>query len=153
MKLVWRDDIYELLLHNDELRICKNGDDQEPIPITFDGDRVQTPDGRFQFAAIRDRKGIWVTAAGTTGYLEFARPDAGSATHDEEIRSPMTGTVVSIHVKAGDSVQAGDLLSVVTAMKMEFRIESPRDGEVEGVNHEVGDLVDLGDILIQLVQE
>jgi biotin carboxyl carrier protein len=68
----------------------------------------------------------------------------------DEIRSPMTGTVVSVAAKPGDAVQPGQVLVVVAAMKMEFRIEAPGPGRVEAVECSPGQKVELGAVLVRL---
>jgi biotin carboxyl carrier protein len=105
--------------------------------------------GAGRVELVRDRTGIWVWAEGVTAHLRPAGAGVGAGSQDE-IRSPMTGRVVSVSVKAGDAVKAGSPVAVVAAMKMEFRIEAPRDGVVKEVACKPGDRVDLGAVLIQM---
>lgn len=54
----------------------------------------------------------------------------------------VSGAVVVIPVKLGDLVQAGDVLMVLTSMKMESPLTAPRDGEVVAIaDYKVGDTV------------
>jgi propionyl-CoA carboxylase alpha chain len=64
--------------------------------------------------------------------------------------SPLPGTVVSVHVGAGDEVADGDLLVVVEAMKMEHRITARAGATVTEVLVGPGDRVDAGDLLVAL---
>lgn len=48
-----------------------------------------------------------------------------------EIKAPMPGMVLRIKVKPGDTVQQGDSLLILEAMKMENEIKSPRSGIVQ----------------------
>ena len=57
-----------------------------------------------------------------------ARRARGGA--DEEVVSPMQGTVLAVKVAEGDEVRAGQVLCVVEAMKMENEIVAHRDGVV-----------------------
>ncbi len=150
VKFVWRNEIIEAVLENGELHLSRDGRERETFEARIDGDRVITPAGRFRFAVAPTRDGVWVTAEGVTAFLEYPKPTAAAGAANDEIRSPMTGNVVSVNVAPGDAVKEGDLLAVVSAMKMEFRIESPRDGEVESVSCAVDQLVDLGAILVRL---
>ncbi len=61
--------------------------------------------------------------------------------------APMPGTVLAVHVKAGDTVTAGQLLMIVEAMKMEHRITAPHAGVVDDVRARRGDQVSGGDLL------
>lgn len=51
----------------------------------------------------------------------------------EVVTSPMPGTIVSLSVKVGDSVKAGDILLVLESMKIQNEIPSPRDGKVKEI--------------------
>ncbi len=62
----------------------------------------------------------------------------------------MPGTILSIAVKAGDSVKAGQVLLILEAMKMENEIVAPRDGTVSRVAVTKGASVNTGDLLVVL---
>ena len=64
--------------------------------------------------------------------------------------SPLPGTVLSVHVNAGDSVVAGQLMVVVEAMKMEHSIAAVTDASVAEVCVAAGDRVDTGQLLVRL---
>ncbi len=64
--------------------------------------------------------------------------------------SPLPGTVLSVHVAAGDTVSDGDVLVVVEAMKMEHKICAVADATVAEVLFAAGDRVDSGDLLVRL---
>jgi biotin carboxyl carrier protein len=68
----------------------------------------------------------------------------------EEIRSPITGKVVSIKVQEGQRVKKGDALAVISAMKMEIILSSPDDAIVEWVFKKEGELVNKDEIVIKL---
>jgi biotin carboxyl carrier protein len=51
---------------------------------------------------------------------------------DAGVMAPMPATVVAINATAGQSVNEGDTLIVLEAMKMELPIKSPRSGHREG---------------------
>ena len=65
--------------------------------------------------------------------------------------SPLPGTVIALHVAAGDVVERGQLLMVVEAMKMEHKIVAPDDVTIAAVRFAVGDRVDTGDVLVDFV--
>ncbi len=62
---------------------------------------------------------------------------------------PMPGLVLSINVEAGQSVQAGDALAVVEAMKMENILRAERDGTVAAVKAAAGDSLAVDDIILE----
>ena len=63
---------------------------------------------------------------------------------------PLPGTVIAVHVAAGDQVVDGQLLMVVEAMKMEHKIVAAVASTVTEVRFAVGDRVDSGDLLVAL---
>ena len=64
------------------------------------------------------------------------------------VTAPMSGKVLSLKVKVGESVKEGDLLLVLEAMKMENEILAPKSGIVKEIKVNEGDIVDGGDILL-----
>ena len=52
---------------------------------------------------------------------------------EEEIRASLPGTILSVNVKCGDEVKAGDLLLVHEAMKMKNQVRAPFDGIIKAV--------------------
>ncbi len=66
---------------------------------------------------------------------------------EQDIRSPLQATVVQWLVQAGETCQAGDVLVILEAMKMEHEVRSRASGRVKAQQFSVGDLVDEGDVL------
>ncbi|MCL1594234.1 MAG: hypothetical protein M3132_07790 [Actinomycetia bacterium] len=64
------------------------------------------------------------------------------------LEAPMQGTIVKIHKKAGESVEAGEAVCVLEAMKMENEIKAPSSGEIVDLRVQVGDTVSPGAILM-----
>jgi acetyl-CoA/propionyl-CoA carboxylase, biotin carboxylase, biotin carboxyl carrier protein len=67
------------------------------------------------------------------------------------VRSPMQGTVLKLSVETGGEVQAGQVLAIVEAMKMENEIIARHAGAVESVAVAEGDQVTSGQELLRLV--
>lgn len=64
------------------------------------------------------------------------------------ITAPMAGKIVSVRVKNGDSVKAGDVLCILEAMKMENEIVARSGGHVQEVRVSEGMSVNEGDVLV-----
>jgi acetyl-CoA/propionyl-CoA carboxylase biotin carboxyl carrier protein len=62
----------------------------------------------------------------------------------------MQATVVKLNVREGDSVQEGDLVLVLEAMKMEQPITAHRAGKVQGIGVKVGDTISSGTKLLEI---
>jgi acetyl-CoA/propionyl-CoA carboxylase biotin carboxyl carrier protein len=70
------------------------------------------------------------------------------STGDGVVSAPMQGTIVKIHKKAGESVEAGDPVCVLEAMKMENEIRAEVSGEIVELKVQVGDTVSAGSPLM-----
>jgi biotin carboxyl carrier protein len=66
------------------------------------------------------------------------------------ITAPLPGSVVSINVKVGDAVKAGQQVAVIEAMKMENEILAPADGTVKAIHASAGQAVQQGDAILDL---
>jgi 3-methylcrotonyl-CoA carboxylase alpha subunit len=112
-------------------------------------------DGKHhRFAAARTRDGVWIGWSGRAVFLAADRDHRSRATDEpsnDEIRAPMTGKVIKIHVGAGDAVDTGTVLVVLEAMKMEYRLAAPTSGTVDAIHCTEGELVDLGRTLVTLL--
>lgn len=74
-----------------------------------------------------------------------------TTTKISELKAPMPGLVLRLFVEDGATVQKGDSLFILEAMKMENIIKSPADGVVKTVKVKPGDKVEKGQILLQFV--
>jgi len=66
------------------------------------------------------------------------------------VKSSIPGRVAQILCGKGDTVEAGQPLLVIEAMKMENEIRSPRAGVVEEISVEAGRKVETGELLVKL---
>ncbi|MGC6413921.1 MAG: biotin/lipoyl-containing protein [Bacteroidia bacterium] len=65
-----------------------------------------------------------------------------------DVKAPMPGLVLEVHVKPGDPVKKGDTIVVLEAMKMENSIKSPVEAIVQSVSVEKGQAVDKNAVLV-----
>ncbi len=71
-------------------------------------------------------------------------------THDGCVTTAMPGTIIDIKVKVGDSVNAGDSVIVIEAMKMENEIQASKSGVVVAIHVSNGDSVSPNETLIEI---
>ena len=98
---------------------------------------------------------VWLESApGVSTPAEKPSLDAQAAVQDKkiEIRAPIPGRIISVAVKAGDTVSYGQELCVLDAMKMKNPIRSPRDGEIGEVFITVGQTVKHNELLVVFAQ-
>ncbi|MFB6073388.1 MAG: biotin carboxylase N-terminal domain-containing protein [Haloarculaceae archaeon] len=91
---------------------------------------------------------------GQPGRPAAAGPSGGSSgsggsssAEGDEVTAEMQGTILSVEVSEGDEVEAGDVLCVLEAMKMENDVVAERAGAVNEVAVAEGESVDMGDLL------
>lgn len=66
-----------------------------------------------------------------------------------QIKAPMPGLIWDIKVQIGDIVQAGDIVLILVAMKMENALKSVGDGKVKSIKVNKGDSVEKNQVLIE----
>ncbi|NKY47926.1 acetyl/propionyl/methylcrotonyl-CoA carboxylase subunit alpha [Nocardia cerradoensis] len=74
----------------------------------------------------------------------------GSAASGDAVTAPMQGTVVKVAVEEGQSVEAGDLIAVLEAMKMENPVNAHKSGVVTGLAVEAGAAITQGTVLAEI---
>ncbi|WP_394245149.1 acetyl/propionyl/methylcrotonyl-CoA carboxylase subunit alpha [Halopseudomonas laoshanensis] len=70
--------------------------------------------------------------------------------HGGGLQAPMNGSIVRLMVQVGDQVEAGSVLLVLEAMKMEHSIRAPHAGNITTLFCSEGDLVAEGAVLVEL---
>ena len=100
-------------------------------------------DGRRHEVRIHAPEPPWAEVA--RRHKERSKGIAGNATG--AVASPMQGTVLSVAVAVGSEIQAGELICVVEAMKMENELVAHRDGVVAELHVAPGQQVALGDVV------
>ena len=87
------------------------------------------------------------------GFLELVDPFAkaeAAVEGEAAIRAPMNGRLVAVAVEEGDTVEAGQRLAVVEAMKMEHALVAPHAGIVRDLNVSVGEQVEMGETIMRV---
>ena len=112
---------------------------------------VISPDGSTKFAhSAKVGDTWWIHYAGHTFCLEKTEPGSQDNDSDQGMTAPMPGKILEVKVKEGQSVEAGELLLVMEAMKMEHRIVAPKSGKISKISFSVGDQVQQGDTLVEM---
>ncbi len=127
------------------------------LAIEIDGRRSAVSTEIVHHSLGLDDDGVGVVTVhtrSTAGALSLTRAPR-FVLHDAQAEGggpicPLPGTVIAVHVAAGDSVVDGQVLMVVEAMKMEHKILAAGDARVSEVRFAVGDRVDQGDLLVAL---
>ncbi len=80
-----------------------------------------------------------------------AAPPAEAKTENEDkvCRSPVSGIVVRVAAQPGQSLQPGDILLVLEAMKMETNITAPAAGKLAAIRLRQGESVQAGQVVAE----
>ena len=66
------------------------------------------------------------------------------------IAAPMPGLVVSVPVRVGQAVAAGEVLVVLESMKMENEVRAPQDAVIQAIHVAAGDFVTAHQVLLRV---
>lgn len=116
------------------------------LDLCVDGKRQ-----RVYTARQGDRTYLWLDGVAWT--LVKPDPRRRSARPDDRggsLEAAMPGRVLDVLVREGDTVERGDTLVLLEAMKMELRIQAPSDGKVLQIFVESGAVVERGQLLVKL---
>ena len=107
----------------------------------------------FEASALVNGPHIHTFTAHEHGVFKWQNPqehDIEQEVMDGSLCAPMPGKVISVSVKAGDTVKRGQALVIVEAMKMEHTVMSPADGTIKTVYYQAGSPVKEGAALLEL---
>jgi biotin carboxyl carrier protein len=96
---------------------------------------------------------VYLHLDGVTIEVDTARADEGAPAPSSlsgDLRAPMHGLVVKIHVQVGETVRTGQPIMALEAMKMEHVVRAPFPGVVQAVCAEVGDAVEGNAVVARL---
>ncbi|WP_412551502.1 acetyl/propionyl/methylcrotonyl-CoA carboxylase subunit alpha [Shimia sp. MIT910701] len=113
--------------------------------LRIDGHRTtahHAPDGM---------RGLYLQTAGHHLHVTRAQPWATTdATATGALTAPMPGLLVALNVAAGDTVQKGDTLAVLEAMKMQHQLTAAADGVVAALHVETGQQLSKGALILTM---
>jgi biotin carboxyl carrier protein len=66
-----------------------------------------------------------------------------------DLKAPMPGLIYDLKVGVGDTVQKGDVLLILVAMKMENAIKATGSGKVKSIKVKINDSVEKGQVIIE----
>jgi oxaloacetate decarboxylase alpha subunit len=81
---------------------------------------------------------------------EVSEASAAPSESGTEVPAPLAGNIFKILVEPGDTVEEGQVVMILEAMKMETEVSAPQAGTVGTVQVKEGDSVSVGDTLLTL---
>lgn len=126
------------------------------LNLLIDGQRIhayaaatRTPQTHLdmRYVALVDRETCFFELEKVTG---SGRRHSGQRTANGALTAQMPGQVMEVAVEEGDSINEGDLILLLEAMKMEIRVTAPLPGILERLNVRAGDQVERGQVLAEI---
>ena len=125
-------DRYTLRIGTRVHRVVLEGREENRLTLSLDGQRVEV--------TVEDAQRLLLE--------RFGLSDGASAAQ-REVRSPMPGLVLAVHVQPGEVVEAGARLIVLEAMKMENELRAAHAGTIAKVHATPGQAVTKGALLLE----
>ncbi len=122
------------------------------LQITIDGKAYEVDVEVLEDEESAPAPGYASHQAAHTAHATGSHVQGHSAAWDGEgkiCHSPVMGLVIKVNVKPGQAVDAGELILVLEAMKMETNVTAPRAGMVKSVHVAPGDPVKLNQVLLE----
>ena len=142
-----------------EVTVAKQGD----VWYLGEHQAIVEDDGRLSIRLANGTKGYattakvgdvwWVHFQGHTFCLERIEPGASQSGDQGGLVAPMPGKVLEVLVDVGQSVEGGQTLMVLEAMKMEHRILASNAGQITGIHFSAGEQVQQGSVLLEMVED
>ncbi|QDE40277.1 ATP-grasp domain-containing protein [Luteibacter pinisoli] len=108
------------------------------VPLTLAGTRATVHDAEgARWVFERAPAFAWAGAAGDTA---------------RHVVAPMPGRIVLVRAAVGDTVEEGQELLVMEAMKMELALKAPRAGRIESISAVQGEFVDADSVLVRFAE-
>jgi 3-methylcrotonyl-CoA carboxylase alpha subunit len=137
---------WQLELGDDRFMVDARWVDSKRLQLELDGERIIVP-------VIIERDRIALCLQGREWKFELHAAGQGedeTAVAQGKLVAPMPGSIIALQVAVGDTVQRGDLLMVLEAMKMEHSIVASAEATVSEIFFAVGDQVEEGEQLLSL---
>jgi acetyl-CoA/propionyl-CoA carboxylase biotin carboxyl carrier protein len=131
------------------------GDDEDESEKSERDYKVEVGGKLFDVKVIGEAAGPVAAAGAAAGAKRPQRRErsggSGPSASSESLPSPLQGTVLKVSVEQGQTVEAGALICVIEAMKMENEITAHRAGQVKELNVSEGASINAGDTIASIV--
>lgn len=143
------------------MKLRRGDDEVPPTPLgkyEFESDAAgliwaRGPEGAFSAAVVRRGNHVWVSELGKVWELSMGMAPRVGTKRVQNAVAPMPGLLVKVHTEVGAHVEAGEVLMILEAMKMQHPIRAPYAGQVVELPFGEGDQVPEGAELAHLERD
>jgi len=130
-----------------EFRVIEASAESGRYVLELSGERIPIVVSDVMKGGAAAARGRDPAAAAVAAAKRAAKPTEAGA---EGVRAPMPGKIVDVFVEPGDKVDAGDVVLILEAMKMENELRAPKKATVKSVLVKKADPVAGGQLLVAL---
>ena len=140
-----------------------NADAFEPTPtletVKFENEKLTTPQSGSETYTVNVNNQDYVVVVNEGGVLahyesasinESNTTAAAPSITATTVSAPLAGTIWKVEVNVGQTVQEGEVILILEAMKMETQIVAEKKGIITSLSVKPGDAVQVGDHLVSL---
>ena len=140
-----------------------NADAFEPTPtletVKFENEKLTTPQSGSETYTVNVNNQDYVVVVNEGGVLahyesasinESNTTAAAPSITATTVSAPLAGTIWKVEVNVGETVQEGEVILILEAMKMETQIVAEKKGIITSLSVKPGDAVQVGDHLVSL---
>ena len=140
-----------------------NPDAFEPTPtletVKFENEKLTTPQSGSETYTVNVNNQDYVVVVNEGGELahyesasinESNTTAAAPSITATTVSAPLAGTIWKVEVNVGQTVQEGEVILILEAMKMETQIVAEKKGIITSLSVKPGDAVQVGDHLVSL---
>lgn len=134
---------FEIVEQSDIQIIFRTGKELHKISnISMDGGSIEcTLNGKWIIADLKNEQQLLLERL---GFKTNAERSLGS------LQAPMPGKILELLVEKGSSVELGDPVAILEAMKMENELKAPCDGTISSISVTTGTNVEKNQLLIEI---
>lgn len=138
-----RDLSFEFTTQENGRRLLRIGEKLYKIDnVHFDKHDVEfTLNGRWCRVPVRNEQELLLDRLGFKSAAEVG---------EGQLNAPMPGKILEIVVNVGDTVNTGDPVAILEAMKMENELKAPVDGTISSIHVEEGQSVEKNVLILEI---
>ena len=142
---------YIIKINGNQYAVSVQSNDDTSAKVVVNGSEFNVEHEKVEAKKTGSSKPTSATTTATTAPVVKTPAVAAQPNAKESIiKSPLPGIILSISVKEGDTIKAGDRLLMLEAMKMENNIDADKDGVVTKLHVQTGESVLEGAVLVTI---
>jgi len=144
-------DHFQITIGGNRYSVTIHQDGSDALHLEIDGQRLHAyvaHQNSYRYVAVGGQ--VWKLERATPAQNQRRRPGAEAGAGSGCLEATMPGLVLDVLAAKGDTVERGQTLVLLEAMKMELRITAPFAGQVRQIHCQAGQVVERGQLLVEI---